>query len=316
MPVRSSSQQVVYAALAGNILVAITKFGAAAWTGSSAMLSEAIHSLVDTSNEVLLLYGMHRAKQPPDAAHLLGHGRELYFWSFIVALLTFMLGAGASVYQGITHILHGTPMVDPAVNYVVLALSALFEGTSWFIALKNFRRTKRALGYYEALRRSKDPPSFLVLLEDSAALIGLGIAFAGTLAATWLQMPMLDGVASIVIGLMLGATAVLVARESKGLLIGESADPHVIASILQIAATEPGIERANGVLTVHLAPRQVVAALSLEFADELTTPQIEARVTELERKIRQAHPEVIALFVKPQSPGTFQAARGRPFAAS
>ncbi len=312
----SSSRKVVYAALAGNALVAVTKFGAAAWTGSSAMLSEAIHSLVDCSNSVLLLYGMHRAGKRPNARHPLGYGRELYFWSFIVALLTFTFGAGASIYQGVVHIRTGAAMVDPLVNYVVLGLSMLFEGTSWWIALKTFRATKRSLGYYEAVRRSKDPPSFLVLLEDSAALVGLLIAFAGTLGAEWLHMPALDGLASIAIGLLLGATAILVARESKGLLIGEPADPAVNASILEIAAAEPGIERPNGLLTVHLGPRQVVATLSLEFADDLTTPEIEARVTALERKIRQAHPEVIALFVKPQSAGAFQAAREPTFAAS
>jgi cation diffusion facilitator family transporter len=295
------SKTVVYAAFAGNLLVALTKFMAAWWTGSSAMLSEAIHSLVDTSNQLLLLYGMHRAGQPPDAAHPLGYGRELYFWSFIVALLMFTLGAGVAFYEGIRHILHPNDIVDPQVSYIVLAASALFEGATWFIALREFRKAKGDLGYYEAVRRSKDPPSFIVLFEDSAALLGLLIAFIGTFASTRLAIPELDGVASIGIALLLGITALGLARESKGLLIGEPASRALRDSIIAIARHITGIERAHIVFTVHLAPDQVVAALSLEFNDKLTTPEIERAIDELEHAIHQAHPEVIAVFVKPQA---------------
>jgi cation diffusion facilitator family transporter len=295
------SKTVVYAAFAGNLLVALTKFIAAWWTGSSAMLSEAIHSLVDTSNQLLLLYGMRRADRPPDAAHPLGYGRELYFWSFIVALLMFTLGAGVAFYEGVQHILHPNDIVDPNVNYIVLVASALFEGATWFIALREFRKAKGDLGYYEAVRRSKDPPSFIVLFEDSAALIGLLIAFIGTFASTRLAIPELDGVASIGIALLLGITALGLARESKGLLIGEPASRALRDSIIAIARHVPGIERAQIVFTVHLAPDQVVAALSLEFNDKLTTPEIERAIDDLEHAIHQAHPEVIAVFVKPQA---------------
>jgi cation diffusion facilitator family transporter len=311
MAATSASKKVVYAAFIGNLLVALTKFGAAWWTGSSAMLSEAIHSVVDTSNQLLLLYGMHRANRPPDQGHPLGHGRELYFWSFIVALLMFTLGAGATLYEGVSHILDPAEIVDPQINYIVLGCSALFEGATWVIALREFRKAKGDVGYFEALRRSKDPPSFIVLFEDSAALLGLGIAFLGMLAADWLAMPVLDGVASIGISLVLAVTALALARESKGLLIGAPASRLITDGILEIVRKVPGIERAHVVFTVHLGPDQVVVALSLEFADTLTTPEIEQKVAALERDIRLAYPEVVAIFVKPQTLGTYQMARRR-----
>jgi cation diffusion facilitator family transporter len=311
MAASSSSKTVIYAALIGNLLVALTKFGAAWWTGSSAMLSEAIHSVVDTANQLLLLYGLHRAAKPPDEGHPLGHGRELYFWSFIVALLMFTLGAGITFYEGVSHIADPHPIVDPIVSYIVLACSAIFEGATWFIALREFRRAKGDLGYYQALRRSKNPPGFIVLFEDSAALLGLGIAFVGTLAADRLAMPVLDGVAAIGISLVLAVTAIALARESKDLLIGEPASRRISDGILEIARKVPGVERAHVVFTVHLAPDQIVVALSLEFADTLTTPEIEEKVAALERQIREAYPEVIAIFVKPQTLGTFQSARRR-----
>jgi cation diffusion facilitator family transporter len=306
----SSSRKVVYAAFAGNLLIAVTKFAAAAWTGSSAMLSEAIHSLVDTGNQILLLYGMRRAARPADEQHPLGHGRELYFWSFIVALLMFTLGAGVTFYEGVHHITNPHPIADPIVNYIVLGCSMLFEGATWLFALREFSKTKGEGSYYQALRRSKDPPAFIVLFEDSAALIGLLIAFAGTLAALWLAMPILDGVASIGISLVLAMTALLLARESKGLLLGEPASRQLRDSILKLARASAGIERADLAFTVHLAPDQIVAALSLEFADRLTTPDIEQVVLNVEKSIRQAHPEVVSVFIKPQTARTFQWRRG------
>ena len=306
MAANSSSKLVIYAALAGNLLVALTKASAAAWTGSSAMLSEAVHSLVDTGNEVLLLYGMRRSARQADPEHPLGYGRELYFWSFIVALMFFALGAGVSLYEGILHILFPKPITDPLVNYLVLALAFLFEGVSWLVALRQFRALKGPLGYYEAFRRSKDPISFMVLFEDSAALIGILIAALGTFAATTLDAPVFDGVASILIGLVLAGTASLLARESKSLLLGERADIKLSESILRIAEEGSLATRANGVLTVHLAPDQILVALSLEFADDLRAPQIEDAVINIERKIRAAHPEVVTLFVKPQTAIAFK----------
>src|SRR5215213_1851349 len=306
MAATASSKTVIYAALLGNLLVALTKFGAAWWTGSSAMLSEGLHSLVDTSNQVLLLYGMHRAALPPDEKRPLGYARELYFWSFIVALLMFALGAGAAFYEGINHILHPVAIVDPTVNYLVLALSFVFEFVTWLVALKHFRAAQGRQGYYEAVRRSKDPTSFMVLFEDSAALAGLLIAFAGTLAAEWFGMPVLDGVAAIGIGLVLGTTAIILARESKELLLGEPASPRVNESIMRLAAEAPGIERANGLFTTHLGPSAIVASLSVEFCDDMTAPEIEKAVVALEQRIRAAHPEVTALFIKPQTTSTYR----------
>jgi cation diffusion facilitator family transporter len=304
MATGSASRKVIYAALAGNLLVALTKFAAAAWTGSSAMLSEGVHSVVDTANQLLLLHGISRSAKPRDEGHPLGYGRELYFWSFIVALLIFSLGAGVSFYEGIVHISAPVPITDPHVNYVVLGISFVFEGATFLIALKEFNKLRGSLGYLEAVTRSKDPPSFLVLLEDSAALIGIVIAFIGTFAAEKLAMPVLDGVASIGIGLLLAATATFLARESKGLLIGEGARGSTIRSIRKIAAEQPGVESVNDLITVHLAPDQVVAALSLEFKDPLTTPEIEKTVAAIESRICKLHPEVVSIFVKPQSSST------------
>jgi len=298
---KSGSRLVVYAALAGNLAIAITKFIAAAITGSSAMLSEGVHSLVDTTNEVLLLYGMSRAKKDPDRSHPFGYGRELYFWAFIVALLVFALGAGVSIYEGVVHLLHPEAMVRPLVNYIVLAASMVFEGGSWLLALRDFRAHKGKLGYFQAFRRSKDPTTFTVLFEDSAALLGLLIALAGVAAAQWLQMPRLDGVASIAIGIVLAISSLLLARETKGLLIGESAHPQVRDAILRIAGDDEDVRFANGVLTVQMGPDQVVAALSAEFRDGLDSNRIEACVNRVEAAIKQAHPVVSVLFVKPQT---------------
>jgi cation diffusion facilitator family transporter len=303
------SKMVIYAALAGNLAIALTKFAAAFFTGSSAMLSEGVHSLVDTGNGGLLLYGMHRAARPANRAHPLGHGRELYFWSFIVALLVFALGAGVSFYEGIVHIMAPEPAANVKVNYIVLGLSFLFEGSSWMVALKEFRREKGTQGWLQAVQSSKDPSVYTVLFEDSAALLGLIVAFAGILAAEMLEMPELDGAASIGIALILGATAIFLARESKGLLIGEPASPEVQRKVLAIAQQDPAVQRANGVLTVHLGPQEIVAGLSIEFEDHLAAPEIEACVERIEARLKREMPEITRLFVKPQTTGTWEQRR-------
>ena len=306
-----SSKTIVHAALAGNLLVAATKTGAAVWTGSSAMMSEAVHSMVDTTNEVLLLYGYYRAGRPPDESHPLGYGRELYFWSFIVALLIFALGAGISLYQGILHVAAPEPIHDPLVSFVVLGLSFVFEGVSWLFALRRFKSESARFGWYEAFVRSKDPPAFLVLLEDSAALVGIVIAAAATAAAVLLAQPVWDGVGSILIGILLGITSIGLARESKSLLIGEPAHSELSQSILAIARGSPGVLRVNGLLTVQLSPAEVVAALSVEFADDKRADDIEQCVISIESGIREKHPNVAALFIKPQTNARYHAARAR-----
>ena len=306
-----ASKRVIYAALLGNLLVASTKFVASGLTGSSAMASEAIHSLVDTGNEILLLYGLHRAAKPPDQLHPLGHGRELYFWSFIVALLIFTLGAGVSLYQGVRHIIAPVPMSHAVVNYVVLGLALVFEGGSWGVAIKEFRTVKGKRGYLEAARQSKDPTMFMVLFEDTAALIGLVIALAGIAASQALGRPELDGAASIGIGLLLGIVALFLARESKGLLIGEPAASEVVASICAIASAQPGVERTNGLFTVHLGPDQVVAAMTADFMDTLSAADVEAIVADIEDRVKKAHPEVVLLLIKPQSAAALERVRAR-----
>ena len=313
---RRSSKKVVYAALLGNVLVALTKFMAAGITGSSAMVSEAIHSLVDTGNEILLLYGIRRAARPPDELHPLGHGRELYFWSFIVTLLIFGLGAGLSVYEGITHVITPVPISNAIVNYVVLGLVLVLEGISWGVAIKAFRSAKGKRGYLEAVRQSKDPTMFMVLFEDSAALIGVVIALAGIAASEALDRPVLDGVASIGIGILLGVVAMFLAREAKGLLIGEPAASEVVSSICAIARAHPGVERSNGLFTVHLGPEQIIAAISVDFKDTLSAVDVEASVAAIEERIRNVHPEVVLLLIKPQSAATFARARVRLFGRS
>lgn len=309
----AKSKKVVYAAVLGNFMVAVSKLVVALLSGSSSMLSESAHSFVDTGNEALLLYGYYRSRRAPDRTHPLGYGRELYFWSFVVALLLFALGAGISVYEGISHLADPSPIENVTANYLVLALSALFEGASWWLALATFRTVKGELSYWEAIRRSKDPPSFMVLLEDTAALIGISIAALGIYLADRLASPAFDGVASILIGSMLGAMALILARENKELLIGERAHEAISNSILALASSQSGVEKANGALTVHLAPDQIVVTLSLEFSDSLRTPELEQCVEALERRIRAKHPEVVSLFVKPQTARTFHAARQRRF---
>jgi len=296
------STRVVNAALLGNVLVALTKFAAAAITSSSAMLSEAVHSLVDSGNELLLLYGLRRAARPADAAHPFGHGRELYFWSFIVALVVFALGACASIFQGIRHVQSPVAMTNPEVNYVVLGLALVFEGSSWWVAFREFRRSKGEAGYFEAVRQSKDPTTFTILAEDSGAIVGILIAVAGIVATEVSHRPVFDGIASIAIGILLAAIATILARETKGLLIGEPARSELVSSICAMAREQPGIEHSNGLFTVHIGPRQVVAALSAAFTDTLPASEVEAIVAALEERVRKAHPEVVSVLVKPQRP--------------
>lgn len=301
-----SSTRVLYLSLAGNVLVALAKAGAAMWTGSAAMASEAIHAFVDTANELLLVHGVHRSRRRPDIQHPLGYGRELYFWSFIVALLVFSLGALVALFQGVDHIVHPAPIRRQLINNVVLAFAFIVDGASWYLAFRQFVGAKGESGFYEAFLRSKDPPSFIVLFENSAAVLGTIVAVIGTLAAVAFRAPICDGVASIVIALILGVTAVLIARESKSLLIGERADPWLSQSVLQIVTAQIGVVSAHALVTTQLSPNQVVVALSIEFADEMRTGEIEDLVLAMEDEVRAAHPEVVALFVKPQTAGTFK----------
>jgi cation diffusion facilitator family transporter len=295
------STKVVYAALAGNFLIAVTKFGAAAYTGSSAMLSEAIHSLVDTGNQGLLLIGIRRSKLPADERYPFGHGTEIYFWAFVVAIMIFGLGAGVSIYEGVEKIRHPHPISNPMVNYVVLAIAAVFEAAAWFVAFREFDKTRGRRGLLEALRVSKDPTVFTVLFEDSAALLGLAIAFVGIAAAQYTGIEILDGVASVGIGLVLAMTAVLLAYETKGLIIGESAGPELVAGVRRIAMSANGVRGINELRTMHQGPDDVLVAISLDFADAMPAGEVEQTISKLEAAIKAQFPEVRRVFAEIQS---------------
>jgi cation diffusion facilitator family transporter len=297
---RSSSKTVIYAALAGNLLIAVTKFAAAAYTGSAAMLSEAIHSVVDTGNQLLLLLGISRAARPANAQHPFGHGLELYFWTFVVAVLIFGVGSGVSVLEGVSKIRAPHPVDSPWVNYIVLGLAMVFEGAVWIVAVRAFWQTKGPTGLMPAVRQSKDPTVFTVLFEDTAAMLGLLVALLGLLLGQMLDLPILDGVASLMIGLILAGTAAFLAFECQSLLTGEAVSPEVQASIHSIAAAEPAVLRPNEILTMHFGPEDVLVALSLDFRDSGTAGEVEQATTRIERRIKTAHPEVKRVFIEAQ----------------
>ena len=295
------SKKVVYAALLGNSLIAATKFAAAFYTGSSAMLSEAIHSVVDTGNQLLLLHGMRRAARTADEHHPFGYGMELYFWSFVVAILIFALGAGVSIYEGVQKILHPHPVTDPYINYIVLGVALALEAGAWSFAFKEFKKSKGRLGFLAAMRQSKDPAVFAVLFEDSAAMLGLIAAFLGIGLGQVFDLPVLDAVASVVIGLILAVTATLLAHECKGLLIGESASPAVVAKVRRLATKAPGIRRINEILTMHLGPEDVLLNLSLDVDDAMTAGEVEAAISALEARIKRESPEIKRVFIEVQN---------------
>lgn len=296
-----SNKKVIYAALVGNGLIAITKFIAGAMTNSSAMLSEAIHSVVDTGNQVLLLYGLKKAAKPADERFPFGHGKEIYFWSFIVAMLIFAVGAAVSIYKGVLHVIHPEPINSPMINYIVLILAMLFEGAAWYFAFKEFSKAKGKWGYYEAVRRGKDPTMFVVLFEDSAAMIGLIVAFLGVLLSTTTGIHQFDGIASIMIGLVLAGTAAWLAYETKSLLIGESANKHVIEGIRKIVREQPDVEKVNEVLTMHMGPEFILLNVSVEFRDDATTDRLESRIAKITTQIKQAYPFVKRVFIEAEA---------------
>jgi cation diffusion facilitator family transporter len=287
-------------ALAANLGIAVSKFVAAAITGSSAMLTEGVHSVVDSANQLLLLWGRRQSKKPPDSKHPFGYGRELYFWSFVVAVLVFALGAGVSVYEGVIHILEPEPAVSPVVGYTVLLVAFLLEGGSTVSAFKEFRAAKGDLGWLAAVRHSKDPPAFIVLLENGAAMAGILAAGVGLALSQVTGNPFWDGAASIVIGLILGVTALLLAAESKALLIGEAADPALVEGIRAAAAAHEGIVGVGSVLTVHSAPDQITAMLSADFVDTISAGEVERIVADIEAEVARRWPAVRRLYIRPE----------------
>jgi len=294
----SSSKKVIYAAFAGNFLIALTKFVAAFFTGSSSMISEGIHSVVDTTNQLLLLYGLKKAQKPADNNFPFGYGMELYFWSFVVAMLIFAIGSGVSIYEGIRHILHPKEMANISLNYFILGLAMLFEGFSWMVALKEFNLSKGKKNVLKAVHDSKDPAVFVVLFEDSAALLGLVIAFVGVLLTDITGNNIYDGIASVVIGVLLGVTASWLAFETKGLLIGESADREVVERIKEIVNDFDVVERVNKVLTMHFGPENVLLNLSVDFVDERTVGELEKAIEDIDKAIKSFLPEIDRIYIE------------------
>jgi len=262
------------------------------------MVSEGIHSLVDTGNQLLLLYGMRAAKKPADADHPFGYGKEIYFWSFAVAILIFAIGAGVSIYEGILHIIHPKVIKDVLVNYVVLGFAVVFEGAAWIFAMKEFSKSKGDLGYIEAVRRGKDPTMFAVLFEDTAALLGLLVALVGIVVGQITGIVYFDGIASLIIGLILGFSAVWLAYESKSLLIGESANRNIRQSIRNSLTDVSGWRHVNEISTLHMGPEYILLTMSLDFDDSLNAHDVEVVVADLTKLIKAKHPEIKRVFIE------------------
>lgn len=297
----AGSKHVVIASLIGNSLIAVTKFAAAAYTGSSAMLSEGIHSLVDTCNQGLLLYGMKRASKPADENYPFGYTREIYFWAFVVAVMIFGVGAGAAVYEGVWKLRNPAPIENAYVNYIVLSVAFVFEAAAWWVAFREFNRVKGTLSYFKAIRVSKDPVVFTVLFEDTAAMLGIVVAFAGIWFSQMTGEIWMDAAASVVIGVILAIVAAILAFECKGLLIGEGAAEAVVKSIRALARGHSADATVNELLTLQLGPQDVLVTMSLDFDSGLSSDDVERLVSEMEDKIKTAHPEVTRVFIEAQS---------------
>jgi cation diffusion facilitator family transporter len=298
----TTSTRTLVIALLANLGIAISKFAAAAITGSSAMLTEGVHSVVDCTNQLLLMWGRRASKRPPDKLHPFGYGRELYFWSFVVAVMVFALGAGVSVYEGIIHIAEPEEAVSPLIAYAVLVVAFFLEGWSTLEAYRDFNKAKGSLSWWQAIRRSKDPPAFIVLLENGAAMAGIIAAGIGLALSQLTGDPFFDGAASVVIGVILGVTACLLAYESKALLIGEAADPELVSALHDMVQSCKGVTAVGQVLTVHSAPDQITAMLSVDFDDDITARDVEALVWGIEVEAAQRFPMVRRLYLRPRSP--------------
>lgn len=298
----ASSRKVIYAALAGNLAIAVTKFIAAIASGSAAMAAEGIHSIIDCGNEVLLLIGLRRSRRSPDAEHPFGYGKTLYYYSLIVAIMIFMLGGGISILAGVHHIIDPPELSNPALTFTVLITSLLFEGATWAVAWQQFRIVKGSRGIAEEIRRSKDPTSFAVLFEDTAAIAGLIVAAVFLAIAYQWQLPILDGVASVLIGCILCVVAWLLGRETRSLLVGESADPVVRRSIEHLASQDPAVDRVLRAMTMHLSPDEILLNLDIDFRKDLgPLGALEVAVDRIERTIRGHHPEVRYIFIEARS---------------
>ena len=293
----AESKKAIYAAIGGNLAIAATKFVAAAFTGSSAMLSEGIHSLVDTGNGGLLLLGIKQSQKPPDDDHPLGHGKELYFWTLIVAVLIFGVGGGVSAYEGVLHLLHPSELKNVAWSYIVLSSSMVFEGFSFYVAWKQFQASTMGRGIWQSIHASKDPTTFTVLFEDSAAMLGLLAALIGVFLSDRLGDPSYDGIASIVIGVILASVALLLIYESKGLLVGEGVDPNELRKLRALLQSEAGVEEVRRIVTMHFGPQTVLLATELRFRPDRSVLEIASIAATLKKKIREGRPEIKHIFI-------------------
>ena len=298
----AESRTAIYASIGANVAIAITKFIVGAMAHSTAMLAEGVHSLVNCFDGGLLLLGQRRSRRPANDAHPFGYGREVYFWSLIVAILFFALGSGVTIYEGVRHVIEPGPLGDPTWSYVVIVFSALFDGGSFVVGLRQFRRHMRAPGYWRAVRRSKDPSLFSVVLEDAADLVGLTIAFVGVFLSHQLKMPVLDGIASIAIGVVLGAIATILLVETHGLLVGEAASPELIDAIQRTVLEEEGVRAASRPASLHVGPRDIVVALQVEFEHTLTAEQVADSAAALDERLRARYPAIQRVFVQPRRP--------------
>lgn len=299
----SESRAAVYGAIAANVAIAVTKFVVAGVTGSSAMLSEAVHSTVDTGDGVLLLVGLHLSQRPATREHPFGHGKELYFWSLIVAVLIFALGGGISLYEGVQHVLDPVPLEDPTWNYAVLAAAALFEGSSLAFALHQFTKSKGSRPFWRSLHTSKDPSAYTVIAEDSAALLGLAFAAAGIWGSHALDMPVLDGVASIAIGLLLAAVAIVLVHESRGLLVGEGVSRETAEDICRIAESHSTVVDALFPLTMYMGPDEVLLTMDVVFEPTTSALQITETIRSIEHAIAARYPKIRRIYIEARDPG-------------
>lgn len=297
----ASTKLSIYSALAANVFIAAIKFVAGAITNSGSMISEGIHSLVDTVNELLLLFGMNQSKKEPDSTHPFGYGKELYFWSFIVSILIFGLGGGISIYQGILHIIRPEEIVDPKINYIVLGLSALFEGFSFIVALKHFNALRGEQTLWQAIIKSKDPTSFLVLFEDGAAVAGLLIVGLFTYLNVRFHWPFLDGVASVLVGLLLIAVSSILARESRSLLMGEGITRETKIKISELVKKDPAVIKVMHILSTYQSPEEIVLVLIIAFEENLSTQEITEAIDRIRDTVKEAFKLVRFVMVQPQT---------------
>ncbi len=276
------SMKVVYAALAGNVLVALSKYGAAAVSGSSAMLTEAVHSTADGLNQVLLVVGNRRSAARPDREPAFGYGAEIYFWTIVVAVMIFLVGGAVSFYEGWRELSHPEPIRSPVVSLVVLGLALLFEGASFAVGLREYKTVARKhddgteVGFWRFIELSKDPNLYESLLEDSAALVGIAIAAVGVVGNAYLGVLWADGAASIGIGLLLVATSVVIARATQSLIAGESVAPALLADLKKVLVCDGRIEGYTGMKTLHLGPKQILIALEVRLVPDTSAAEARA----------------------------------------